>query len=66
MTFPFQMLIQENDKLRGKQFELAKICYQLIMNAITTKVVIWFKTRPYERGYQESSISAALSERRSP
>ena len=35
------------------------------MNSITTKVVIRFKSRSSMRGYQESSISAALSERRS-
>ena len=35
------------------------------MNSITTKVVIRFKTRLSIQGYQESSISAALSERHS-
>ena len=53
------------NKLREKILHLPKDITNWSMNSISTKVVIRFKTRLSIRGYQESSISTALSERRS-
>ena len=59
---------QVHEKLREKHFALAEGFYQLVNELNHYKgrnSLARFKTRLSIRGYQDSSISAALSERRS-